>query len=165
MLATAVRMRLLDAPYGLKAGGQSVAIAPWLASVGVHAAGGLKGNDSLRLCFADRREIALYADGRFRLAMAGTAGVRFIRTDADAYAQFCGTSNAASTAPAPAAPTTPAATPDAPSAARTAPTPPPMQASHTGALTPTARCQHCSARNVIPSAVCIGCGDADWQAA
>lgn len=160
MLATAVRMRLLDAPYNLRAGGQSVAIVPWLTSTGVHAAGGPKGNDSLRLCFADRREIALYPDGMFRLASAGTAGVKFLRTDASALAQFNGT--VASAMPAPAAPS--AATDSAPSTPRV-PAPPASAAKPDGTVASTARCQHCTARNFTTNTECSACGAKDWSAA
>jgi hypothetical protein len=163
MLATAIRMRLLDAPYGLKAGGQSVAIVPWLTSTGVHAAGSVKGTDSLRLCFSDRREIALYPDGMFRLATAGTAGVRFLRTDAQALAQFNGSAATPAVTVAPAAPAAPAAQ-AAPATTPRIPTPPAAQAAPNGTVASTARCQHCSARNFTSNTECSACGAGDWSA-
>ena len=164
MLATAVRMRLLDAPYNLRAGGQSVAIVPWLTSTGVHAAGGPKGNDSLRLCFADRREIALYPDGMFRLATAGTAGVRFLRTDAQALALFNGTVAGVQTTLAQAPVTDGQLTLDNVKVARI-PTPPAAQAAPNGTVASTARCQHCTARNFTTNTECSACGAGDWSAA
>ena len=163
MLATAVRMRLLDAPYNLRAGGQSVAIVPWLTSTGVHAAGGPKGNDSLRLCFADRREIALYPDGMFRLATAGTAGVRFLRTDAQALALFNGTVAGVQTTLAQAPVTDGQLTLDNVKVARI-PTPPAAQAAPNGTVASTARCQHCTARNFTSNTECSHCGAKDWSA-
>ena len=157
MLATAIRLRLMGAPYGLKSGGQSVAIVPWLTSTGVHAAGGPKGNDSLRLCFSDRREIALYPDGMFRLATAGTAGVRFLRTDAQALAQFNGTAATPAVTVAPAAQAAPATAPRIP-------TPPAAQAAPNGTVASTARCQHCTARNFTTNPACTACGAEDWSA-
>ena len=164
MLATAVRMRLLDAPYNLRAGGQSVAIVPWLTSTGVHAAGGPKGNDSLRLCFADRREIALYPDGMFRLATAGTAGVRFLRTDAQALALFNGTVAGVQTTLAQGPVTDGQLTLDNVKVARI-PTPPAAQAAPNGTVASTARCQHCTARNFTTNTECSACGAGDWSAA
>jgi hypothetical protein len=165
-LATAIRMTLAHAPYNLRVGGQSTASVPWLSSTGPHAAGAVKGNDSLRLSFADRREIALYADGRFRLAQAGTLNVRFIRTDASAYAQFVGGAASAAPTPAPATPHVP-----------TPPTVQQMQAAGVpatevsrislpnGGVTSAARCQHCSKRNLLTDAECSNCGAADWRIA
>lgn len=170
-LATAIRMLLAGAPYNLRVGGQSTASVPWLSSTGPHAAGAVKGNDSLRLCFADRREVALCADGRFRLALPGTAGTRPIRTDAGAYALFVGGS--ASDAIGVAAPST------APTVAHV-PTPPTVQqmqaagvplpetqriALPNGGVTSAARCQHCTKKNILTETECSNCGAADWRIA
>lgn len=163
LLATAIRMRLTDAPFYLKAGGASVAIVPWLTSTGVHAAGGPKGNDSLRLCFADRREIALYPDGMFRLATAGTAGVRFLRTDAQALALFNGAVAGVQTTLAQAPVTDGQLTLDNVKVARV-PAPPAQAARPDGQVATTARCQHCTARNFTTNTECSACGAGDWSA-
>jgi hypothetical protein len=163
LLATAIRMRLTEAPYGLRAGGQSVAIVPWLTSTGVHAAGGPKGNDSLRLCFADRREIALYPDGMFRLATAGTAGVKFLRTDAQALALFNGAVAGVQTTLASAPIVDGQLTLDNVKVARV-PAPPASAAQSNGTIASTARCQHCTARNFTTNTECSACGAKDWSA-
>jgi hypothetical protein len=165
-LATAVRIRLAQAPYKLKAGGQSVASVPWLAALGNHAPGADKGSDTLRLKFSDNREVAQYPNGRFKLARPGTPDVRFIRTDSAAYAAFTGTAPTAPTQ----APTAPSAAPKAP----TAPTPPTGSASAPSAPSapsaapevapPTARCQNCTKRNLLTAPECANCHLTEWRA-
>jgi hypothetical protein len=171
-LATAIRMLLAGAPYNLRVGGQSTASVPWLSSTGPHAAGAIKGNDSLRLCFADRREVALYPDGRFRLALPGTAGTRPIRTDAGAYALFVGGSASDAIGVATVADSTPSAAhvPTPPTvqqmqAAGIAPTEAPRIALPNGGVTSAARCQHCTKRNLLTDTECSNCGAADWRIA
>ena len=161
ILATAIRLRLLLPPYGLGANGEGTASVPWLSATRIHGAGGSKGNDSLPLKFTDRREVALYPDGRFRLARPAQAGMRYIRTDAQALAIFEGGSGNAYATPAPTAAASAAAAPTTPRV----PTPPAQAAQANGSITSTARCQHCHARNFTANPVCTACAAADWQAA
>jgi len=153
ILATAVRLRLLDAPYRCRENGQGVAVPIWLAARAAHAAGSAKGNDSLPLKFSDRREVVL-RNGRFILAVPA-AGDLPLRTSEVAWQTFNGT-----TAAAPASTST-VAVPSSPAA----PTPPNVQATASGALATTARCQHCSARNIVGTPECANCGAADWHIA
>lgn len=140
--------------------GQSVPEAKWLASRGRYILGG--GVKSALACFnGSGAEIALYADGRFRFAYRGQSDVRFLRTDNAAWNAFVGGASAATVA----TPTPPATTPDAPTAPRTAPTPPTVQATASGVLATTARCQHCAARNIVGTPECAACGAGDWLAA
>jgi hypothetical protein len=155
VLSTAIRLRLQE--LGFRVGGQTVISSVWLACIGPHAVGAVKGNDSLTVSMGGGYAVALYPDGRFRLAPIGTAGVRFIGADSAAYAQFNGGTASASAAPAPTQ--APATAPVAPKA----PTPPTQAAQSNGALTSTARCQHCTARNFVTSADCASCGAADWH--
>lgn len=155
VLSTAIRLRLQE--LGFRVGGQTVISSVWLACIGPHAVGAVKGNDSLTISMGGGYAVALYPDGRFRLAPVGTAGVRFIGADSAAYAQFNGGTASASAAPAPTQ--APATAPVAPRI----PTPPTQAATPSGALTSTARCQHCTARNFVTSAECASCGAADWH--
>lgn len=157
-LVTAVRQRLALAPYSLPSGGQSAADFPWTTGTGAHADNGPKGADTLRKKFSDFRALALCADGRFRLALAGTPDVRFVHADAAALAAFKGGAAAAPVAPA-AAPTKP----DAPAKPHV-PTAPSSIALPTGGLARTLRCQHCQARNIVGEPKCGTCQSEDWQA-
>jgi hypothetical protein len=143
---------------GLTAGGDSAASLAWLTASGPHSAGGPKSDDTLASKFASRAEIALYADGRFRLASAGTTGVAWLHSDGAAQAAWLG-----GAAPTP-APVVAPVTPTAPVAPRT-PTPPAQAATSNGALANTARCQHCTARNFTTNTECSACGALDWQVA
>jgi len=158
-LALVPVMRRYLLSIGLKDGGESAATDAWLFAFGPHAAGAPKGSDTLALKFLSGAGVALYADGRFRLAARGTAGVRFVSTDAAALAAWLGTTPAAAT------PTQAASTPVAPAAAPATPTPPPAMATPNGGIASTARCQHCTARNFTTNTECSACGAADWQAA
>jgi hypothetical protein len=157
VLSTAIRLRLQE--LGFRVGGQTVISSVWLACIGPHSVGGVKGNDSLTISMGGAYAVALYPDGRFRLAPVGTAGVRFIGADSAAYAQFNGGTASASAAPLAPPTQAPATAPVAPKA----PTPPTQAATPSGALTSTARCQHCTARNFVTSAECASCGAADWH--
>jgi hypothetical protein len=139
---------------GLQAGGNSAASDAWLFASGPHAPDGPKGDDTLNRKFLSGAGVALYADGRFRLAARGTSGVRFVSFDAAASAAWLGGTPAATTAAPAAAPTTPAA-----------PTPPSVVALTNGSLATTARCQHCTARNIVGQSACNACGATDWQIA
>jgi hypothetical protein len=145
-----VRQHLLS--FGLAQGGNSAASLAWLTASGPHSADGPKGNDSLALKFSNRAEVALFADGRFRLAAPNTQNVRWLHSDAAAQAVWSGASKP--TAPAPAAPRTPAA-----------PTAPTTVALPSGVLATTARCQHCTARNIVGQPTCNACSAADWHVA
>ncbi len=162
-LATAIRLRLMQAPYNLRPNGEGVAATNWLSATGIHANGADKGRDSLPLKFSDRREIALCADGRFRLQAPNAAGVRFIRTDSEALKAF----EAGKPAAAPLAPasTTPAPTETPASTTPRVPTAPTVAANASGALTATARCLHCSAKNFVTDAACRACKREDWKLA
>ena len=157
-LVPVLRRYLLS--VGLKDGGESAATDAWLFGFGPHAAGAPKGADTLALKFLSGAGVALHADGRFRLAPRGTAGVRFVSSDAAALAAWNGSTQAASTP-------TQAASTDAPAPAATprVPTPPAAQALPNGGIASTARCQHCTARNFTTNTECSACGVADWQAA
>lgn len=154
-----VRQHLLN--IGLSAGGNSYASLPWILAAGPHAAGGDKGEDSLPLKFLGGAHLALWQDGMFRLALPSQTGVRFLRSDAAALAAF--RSGAA------AAPVTPQAAPDAPQSGPSKPhvptAPNAVADPQSGAITRTARCQYCSGRNIVGSAECAACGEADWQVA
>jgi hypothetical protein len=139
---------------GLQAGGNSAASDAWLFASGPHAPDGPKGDDTLNRKFLSRAAVALCADGRFRLSHAG-AGVRFVQSDASAAAAWLG--GTSPTTPAPTTPTVP--TTPAPPAT---PTPPKLIALTSGTLAQTARCQHCSARNIVGQSECNACGASDW---
>lgn len=140
--------------------GQSVPEAKWLAARGRYIVGG--GVKSALDCFHSGAEIAQYPDGRFRFAFPnrGQVGVRFLRTDNAAWQAFVGGTVSTTPAPAQAPVTTPAAANRMP-----APTPPQTIALPNGGLASTARCQACTARNVIGAAECSACGEADWLTA
>jgi ribosomal protein L40E len=163
VMATAIRMRLELPPYNMRQGGQTVPDTTWLAALGgyPYAAKSAGGKDSLPLCFTDRREIALYPDGRFRLALPNQAGMRYIHSDAAAYAQFNG--SAASTAALVATVATPTVVATVKPAA--VPTPPATAATASGQLEATARCQHCTAKNFVSDAACRKCAATDWRIA
>jgi len=158
ILTTAIRLRLRAT---LKAGGETVPVSPWIAAIGIYAAGGSK--DNLPMCFTDRRAVALYGDGRFRLAAIGTAGVRFIGSDAAAYALFnggtAGVQQRLSDAPVVDGQLT------LDNAPKAAPTPPAVAAAPNGQLAATARCVQCSAKNFVTDAACRACKREDWKAA
>lgn len=137
--------------------GQTVPESKWLAARGRYVLGG--GVKSALDCFHSDAEIALYPDGRFRFAYRSTPNVRFLRTDNAAWSAFV--SGRAAAPVAPIVPTPPSAPTS--SAAPTRPTPPtlPLQ----GSITPSARCQHCNARNVLSDAECDSCGAMDWRIA
>ena len=161
-LTRAIRHHLINVERwsASAADGQSVPEAKWLAARGRYVVGG--GVKSALDCFHSGAEIAQYPDGRFRFAYRGTANVRFLRTDNAAWQAFVG---GAQTTPAVQAPVTTVATPDAASTARTAPTPPQTIALPNGGLASTARCQHCTARNIVGAAECSACGAAEWLTA
>jgi hypothetical protein len=132
--------------------GATTAESKWLAARGRFAAGMPKHGDRAAQSFGSGAEIAQYADGRFRLALPGTAGVRFLSRDNAAWQAFVGT--AASAAPA----STGAAT--APVTAT-----PTADASPYAGVAKTERCQHCGASNVVGHmAKCRACGSESWQA-
>lgn len=153
-------MLQIGIPAGTK--GQSYASTIWVLAQGAHAPNGPKGSDSLPLKFkAPHAAVAQFADGRFRLARAGTANVRWVATDAAAGSAYRGGSAATQAAPAQASPASAQA---APAAARI-PTAPATVALPNGALAQTARCQNCTARNVVGEPACAACGSEDWNAA
>jgi hypothetical protein len=154
-LVPVMRRYLLS--VGLKDGGESAATDAWLFAFGPHAAGAPKGADTLALKFLSGAGVALYSDGRFRLAARGTAGVKFVSTDAAALAAW----NGSTQAPAQAAEVATSAAPAAPSA----PTPPAAQALPNGTIASTARCKECHAKNIVGMPECNACGAADWQVA
>lgn len=158
------QMRSYLLSIGLAPGGDSAATDAWLFALAgtPHGAGGNKSDDTLRLKFRSGAAVALCADGRFRLALPGSAGVKFVGADAQAFAIWRGVAPAATVAVPTVAEVAPAqvATPAAPRV----PTPPAQMAATTGVLTATARCQHCHARNIVGNAACAACGEADWNA-
>jgi len=141
---------------GVAGSGDSYATAAWLFATGIHAPGSAKGTDSLPLKFLSRASVALFADGRFRLATPGTPNVRFVARDTAALAQWHGTAVAA----LPATPTVPVATVATPAV----PTAPAVAASATGAIVAVAQCQHCSIRNAVGAPACKICKAEDWNA-
>jgi len=151
-----LRQHLLN--IGLQAGGQSAASDAWLFASGPHAPDGPKGDDTLNRKFLSGAGVALYADGRFRLAARGTSGVRFVSHDMAASAAWLGGTPAIASA-------TVEATVSAASTSPVAPTPPTTVALTNGALATTARCQHCTARNIVGQSACNACGATDWQIA
>lgn len=157
-LTRAIRHHLINVERwsASAADGQSVPEAKWLAARGRYVVGG--GVKSALDCFHSGAEIAQYPDGRFRFAYRGTANVRFLRTDAAAWQAFVG--GAASVTPAPAQ-TTPDAS-QTPQTPRQTPTPPTTVALPNGGLASTARCQHCTARNIVGAGECSACGATDW---
>lgn len=134
--------------------GQTVPESKWLAARGRYVLGG--GVKSALDCFHSDAEIALYADGRFRFAYRSTPNVRFLRTDNAAWTSFV-----SGRAAAPLTPIVP--TPPTVSTPPTRPTPPSLP--QVGSITPSARCQHCQARNVLTDAECDSCGAMDWRIA
>jgi hypothetical protein len=149
-----LRRYLIDC--GLASGGDSAASLAWLTASGPHSAGGPKGNDTLASKFASRAEIAMFADGRFRLAAGNTTGVRWLHSDAAAQAAWSGASTP---------PTAPATTPRTPATTPAAPAPPTTVALPSGVLATTSRCQHCTARNIVGQPTCNACSAADWHVA
>lgn len=140
--------------------GDSYAVTPWLFALGIHLAGAAKGEDSLPLKFAGSVQVALYPDGRFRLALANNREVRFPSRDSAAMAVWTGSGENAAEA-APAAPTAHAPTPPTPPTSG-APTAPAAPSAAPTAVTRTARCQHCQTRNVADASECESCGSSDW---
>jgi ribosomal protein L40E len=140
--------------------GDSYAVTPWLFALGIHHAAQSKGDDSLPLKFAGAAQVALYPDGRFRLALANNREVRFPSRDSGAMAVWTGGSENAPEA-AQSAPTAHVPTPPTPptSPAPTAPSSAPEAAQ---TITRTARCQHCQTRNVADASECESCGSTDW---
>lgn len=161
ILATAVRLYLLE--IGLPANGSSTAEAVWLARRGKSfAPNAPKGASAVQACFSTLAELALYADGKFRLAPRGTAGVQFASASDAAWNLFIGAADSMQM-PLSAAPeqTGQLALPEA----RTAPTAPNVQADATsGKLTPLLACQHCGTRNVATFTECRSCQADDWNA-
>lgn len=149
------------AAMGLPSGGKSTIELGWLQRSGAQAPDGKKANDWFGTCFVSGASIALYPDGRFRLARPNTPNVRFIATDASARQTFNGGS-------ASAAQSAPSASQQAAQTTQAAfvPTPPPaQQASQQAAVTtPLSQCQHCAARNVAGRATCHYCDAPDWNA-
>jgi hypothetical protein len=132
--------------------GATTAESKWLAARGRYAAGGTAA--SADRCFASGAAIALYPDGRFRLAYPGSAGVRFLKHDAGAWQAFVGVTAGA------VQPTVAAEAPVAPVSTPTLPTTP-----SEAALAKTAQCVGCGAKNIVGHMVkCRACGRADWQA-
>jgi hypothetical protein len=129
-----------------EANGATTAESKWLAARGRYAAGGTANAER---SFVSGAAIAQYADGRFRLAYPGTAGVKFLRSDAGAWQAFVGTTaGAVQPTVAPTATSSAPSTPDAPTLAQTAP------------------CQHCGAKNIVGHyAQCRACKREDWQVA
>lgn len=140
--------------------GDSYAVTPWLFALGIHLAGAAKGEDSLPLKFAGSVQVALYPDGRFRLALANNREVRFPSRDSGAMAVWTGSGENAAEA-APAAPTAHAPTPPTPPTSG-APAAPAAPSAAPTAVTRTARCQHCQTRNVADASECESCGSSDW---
>lgn len=149
----AVRLYMRSIGYAGK--GNGAADNNWLLQKGPHAAGAGKSADCLTFKFRNRMRLALCADGQFRLAVAGTPDVRFVDSNAEAWAKWSGSHSAPASA-APAAPAQPEA--------QKAPTPPNLQAGANGALTAVASCQHCSTRNIVTYDACRTCGQTDWNA-
>lgn len=147
-----LRRHLIDC--GLASGGDSAASLSWLTASGPHAPGGPKDDDTLALKFASRAEVALFADGRFRLATPNTPNVRWLHSDGTAQAAWSGASTAPVMPRTPTAPTAPAA-----------PVPPTTVALPSGVLATTARCQHCTARNIVGQPTCNACSATDWHVA
>lgn len=147
--------RYMRYTLGVNGAGDSYATAAWLFATGLHAAGAAKGADSLPLKFVSRAAIALFPDGRFRLALPNTPEVRFVARDSGALALWHGGS-AAQVAPAP---TTAQVAPTVPAA----PTPPAVAASASGAIVDVATCQHCGIRNPVTASACKICRAADWN--
>jgi hypothetical protein len=136
--------------------GNGAADNNWLLARGPHAPGAYKAGDTLRLKFRNNMRLALYSDGMFRLADSRIpSDVRFVDTDAAAWAKWSGSHSAVEV---PAVDTTPVAEVKAPTA-------PNVQAAANGALTATANCQHCKTKNVVTYAECRACGKSDWQSA
>lgn len=136
----AVRLFLRDT-IGLRESGVGVIDPKWLAARADKYQGDA---DSGPNCFkASGAVVALYADGRFRLALPGTANVRPITTDNGAWAIFNGSKDAA------------------PASSTTAM--PSVQGTPT--VVQTIRCRHCNASNVPNSPACRnrGCAKTDWQ--
>lgn len=155
VMARAVRLVLLATGY--PDGGKGHADANWCFAFGPHAPNGPKAADTLRLKFTDNREVALYADGRYRLAAPNTPNVRFLRTDAQALKAFM-----SATAAAPAAPVQEVTT--VTSTAPRMPTAPNSAAAPNGQVMTTARCG-CGTKNFTTDAACRSCGETDWQTA
>jgi hypothetical protein len=108
----AVRAHMLASGWPKSAkDGDTTAESKWLAARGRFAAGQPKHNERAACSFGSAAEIALYADGRFRLALPNTADVRFLSRDNAAWQAFvgvtAGAAEHASSAPqaAPQAPT------------------------------------------------------------
>ena len=158
---TAAVRHYMRSELGIGGVGNSTAVPTWLVGVGPQfGVGGPKEQESGVFQFSDGRTLALYSDGRFRLAAPDTADVRFLDSDTAAYAAF--TNNGVSATPA--APQRPRSAPTPPTAP-TVPTPPKVAASAvTGSISKPANCQHCGFRNVIGDAKCAKCGDAEWLA-
>lgn len=136
--------------------GNGAADNNWLLQRGPHAAGAYKAGDCLPFKFRNGMRLALYADGMFRLAASGTAGVRFVDSDAAAWQQWSGSHTAAPEAQQNAS--------AASGSTATVPTPPNVQANAYGSLTPVANCAHCGTRNVSTAAICRTCKSDAWQA-
>ena len=98
--------------------------------------------------------LALFSDGRVRLATPNTVNVRWLARDAAALAAYRSGNVAAPVTPAP------EATPAAPKTI--VPTPPAQIALANGAVASTARCQHCTASNIIGASECVACGESEW---
>lgn len=151
--------------------GNGTGTADWLARRGkLHSPSGSKSNEYAALCFTSRASVALYPDGKFRLAAHDEdMPVRFISIDDGAYALFKGgtdTGDNVRSAAAQALNAAEAAAKQVP-AQRSAPTPP--SAADTAAAMAQARskpanCQHCGKRNVIGDAKCSDCQSEDWLA-
>lgn len=158
ILATAIRLYLLEC--GLPANGSSTAEAVWLARRGKSfAPTAPKGASAVQACFSNRAELALYPDGRFRLAPANAVGVQFCRADDSAWNMFIGASASVQY--------TLEAAPEQTgqlSLPLPAPKAPNVQADANGKLTPLVACQHCNTRNVATFAECRTCGADDWNA-
>jgi len=152
--ATAVRLYMRSIGY---AGvGNSVAESAWLARRNQYAPNGKKSGEYGAKCFHSGASIALYADGRFRLAAPGTVGVRWLSTDNAAWNMFIGASNSVQTTLDAAPLQTGQLSLDA--AVANVPTPPNQAANPlTGALTATAKCVHCNASNLSTANVCRAC--------
>jgi hypothetical protein len=149
--------------------GNGTGTADWLARRGkLHSPSGSKSNEYAALCFTSRASVALYPDGKFRLAAHDEdMPVRFISIDDGAFALFKGGTDTGDNVRSAAAQALNAAEAAAKQAQRSAPTPPTAEqtaAAMAQARSKPANCQHCGKRNVIGDAKCSDCQSEDWLA-
>jgi ribosomal protein L40E len=164
-LVTAAVRNHMRFTLGINGSGNGTAVPEWLARRERFSPAGNKSGEYAAKSFASGATIALYPDGKFRLARRNAANVRHLDTDAAAYAAFVGKSAGSSPAAAPVASAPLNAAPAAPDALKRVhiPQAPNVMANASGGITTMAFCQHCSRRNPIGATACVECGDADWQ--